>query len=96
MLNKNMSNETAKAYLMENYVATSGAPLLAFCKPMQHKEYFELFPVTVEVLDALSVAEWNPRADEWRLRFRPSNGDFVRACKNYGIHGNYSLLCSSD
>ena len=93
---KTVNVETVKAWMIKNYVRTSGASLLAFDKPMQNIEHVAIFPISIEVLDALTTCEYNENAHEWRLRFRPSNGVFVRASVKFAQGHRDMTLCTTD
>lgn len=94
--NASADANTVKTWMIENYVRTSGAALLALCKPMQHREHVAVFPVSVEVLDVLTTCEYNYNAQEWRLRFRPSNGAFIRAAQKYAQGRSDFVICSTE
>lgn len=90
--NEQSDKNSVKAWMIENYIATSAAHIIAVCKPMAHDEYVAILPLTAEVLDSLTQCEYNRNAQEWRLRFRPSNGAYVRTAEK---HGGYTRLCTT-
>lgn len=85
------ANTELKTWMVKNYVATSASDKLHYCQNMHGAEYMAELPLTVEVLDALTVLESHKRG--MRLRFRPTNSTFYKVCAMCGV--TPEVICST-
>ena len=85
------TNKELKTWMVKNYVATSASDKLHYCQNMRGAEYMAELPLTVEVLDALTVLESHKRG--MRLRFRPTNSTFYKVCAMCGV--TPEVICST-
>jgi hypothetical protein len=87
-----VENKELKKWMVENYVMTSASAKLHYCHNMRGAEYLAELPLTVEVIDALTVLESHKRG--MRLRFRATNSEFYRVCAKNGV--NPEIICSTE